>query len=721
MRLLVVFLLVLFGAYAQSLRDKLERPDVRRQPRLRRLGMVYYGAAFGGLYWILEAVRDVVVFDKGDLFSRIVKPDLVTVFMRLLAICIMLLFSVYAQKLFEEREKAKLELQKAHDDLEDLVQQRTAELIRSNTLLKKEIEEKRIIEDELLKVNRALKTLSQCNEVMVRAVEEGALLSNICKTIVYTGGYQVAWVGFSAADGTRKIRLASHAGLIEVDQGAFIAAVENASDDDLEPIREVIRTGQPKALRFTPAESGDVAWRKVAAERGFAASLVLPLGTGDKPVGVLNIVTTEADAFDSGEVDLLQELADDLAFGITALRTHAERKRAEEEKEKIQAQLLQSQKMEAVGVLAGGVAHDFNNLLTAIQVSADLGMLEIGESNPVHKILREIHQVASHAGDVARQLLLFSRKHPMEYMPMNLNGTVENLRRMLTRLIGEDIDIQTQVEPGLSNVMADHGTMEQVLMNLALNARDAMPNGGMLLIETSNSDVSESDAESVAEARPGRFVRLRVKDSGSGIASDVLPHIFEPFFSTKGPGKGTGLGLSVVYGIVQQHGGWITVTTKVGQGSCFDVYLPAVHDLAEAPRTDASQKTAAVGGRGERILLVEDEKRVQEYTAKALVKSGYAVFEASDAEEALALFNREGGKFDLLFSDVVLPDLSGIELAERLRTKNPKIKILISSGYTDQKSQWPVILEKGFRFLQKPYALTELLKTLREVLDKGSS
>ncbi len=716
MRLLIVMILILFGVYAQSLKKKLEDTDLKKTRSVRRLGMVYRGLGFGMLYWFLEALRDAFVFNKGTLFERIMHPDSISVWMRLLAICIMLLFSIYAQNLLEERERAKQALQNAHDELEDLVQQRTAELSRSYELQKKENEERRRIEDELLKVNRALKTLSQCNEVMVRAVEENALLKNICKTIVDVGGYQLAWVGLAETGGELNVRPVSYANQADysVDIGRLAESPEGGESN---PILEVILTGLPKLLKYEFSEKSAPPWMRSVIERGISASLFLPLKAGEKAIGSLNIYSMDSNAFDPSEMGLLQELADDLAFGVSALRTQVQRNRAEAEKEKIQAQLLQSQKIEAVGILAGGVAHDFNNLLTAIQVSADLAMLDIDESTPVYRTLQEIHQVSSHAGDLTRQLLLFSRKHPMEYVPMNLNQTVENLKKMLNRLIGEDIDIQTDSDGGLWNVMADQGTMEQVIMNLILNARDAMPDGGGLSIRTGNVELTSAMSQKIPESRPGRFVKLTVQDTGIGMTPETLSRIFEPFFSTKGPGKGTGLGLSVVYGIVKQHEGWIGVTSVQGKGSAFEVYLPAVSEPA-APPSKGSEIQTDLRGSGERILLVEDERSVQEHTVKALLRSGYSVTHASNSEEAVQLFEKEGGKFDLIFSDVVLPDQDGLGLIEQLLSKKPRIKVLLSSGYSDQKSQWPGITGRGFGYLQKPYSLNDLLRTLKDTLTR---
>jgi two-component system cell cycle sensor histidine kinase/response regulator CckA len=550
---------------------------------------------------------------------------------------------------------------------------------------------------------------------MVRSPEENVLFNNICKTIVHTGGYRMAWVGLAELNGGLYIRSVSCANQPE-SQMDLVALTDSHNAEQADPIREVVQTGQMKIIQYDPQKSDRTPWEDAALERGFTASVILPLGSGDRFFGVLSIYTSEPETLDKGEVDLLQELADDITFGVSTLRMRIERNKAEAEKERIQAQLHQSQKMEAVGILAGGIAHDFNNLLTAIQVSADLAMLELPESDSVYNTLQEIHRVASNAGDLAKQMLLFSRKHPMEYAPIRLNQVVTDLQKMLRRLIGEDIEIETRLDAALWNVMADKGTMEQVVMNLAINARDAMPKGGRLIIQTENEDIKGKSVQSDSDARCGKFVKLTVQDNGMGMDKEILSHIFEPFFSTKSPGKGTGLGLSVVYGIIKQHEGWITTSSAPGEGSTFEIYLPASIESAVS-LSKKKKVTANPCGKGERILIVEDERIVQESTDRALVKSGYSVLSASNGAEALRIFENEGGAFDLVFSDVVLPDRNGIELVETLKSKNPKIKVLLSSGYTDYKAQWPVIIERGFQYLQKPYMMNNLLQTLRKVLD----
>lgn len=395
-----------------------------------------------------------------------------------------------------------------------------------------------------------------------------------------------------------------------------------------------------------------------------------------------------------------------------------EQKRAEAEKTKIQTQLFQSQKMEAIGTLAGGVAHDFNNLLTAIQGCMDLALMKIPEDHESLRDLQEVQAASQRAAELTRQLLLFSRRHLTHMAPLQVNRAVEDLLKMLHRLIGEDIEIVTHTNPDLWNVLADRGTLEQVIVNLSVNGRDAMPRGGKLTIRTENVELDDFYCRMVPEARPGRFVRLSISDTGCGMSREVRERIFEPFYSTKGPGKGTGLGLSVVYGIVKMHNGWISVYSEPGQGSEFKVYLPAVSAEVEEPVAPV----AAAGdfrGRGERILVVEDERMVREFSMRALEKYGYQVTAVPTLEEGLAAFRDASPVFDMVFTDVVLPDGSGITLIENVLGKRPSMKVVLTSGYTDTKSQWKVIRRKGFRFLQKPFTLVDLLQTVRTEMDKA--
>jgi len=403
---------------------------------------------------------------------------------------------------------------------------------------------------------------------------------------------------------------------------------------------------------------------------------------------------------------------------ICIIHDITERKRMEEEKERAQVQLLQAQRMNAIGILVSGVAHEFNNLLGAIQGYAELAMMQVDEADPLHTDLQKIVRIAERGGNLIDQLLLYGRKHPMEPTLLNLNRTVGHLLEMVNRLIGEDIAINIDLEPDLWTVRADEVSIEQVIMNLVINAREAMPKGGKLAIKTENVTLDEDDCEVIPEARPGKFVCLSVADTGVGMDEEIMQHIFEPFFTTKEVGKGAGLGLSVVYGIVKQHEGWIDVHSEPGQGSMFQIYLPAL-TIKPEDEIEETIRLQDLQGSGERILLVEDEEDVRGFLTRALGENGYIVLGAANAKEAIDIFEREKGEFHLVFTDVVLPDLDGLQLVDQLLSRNPQLGVLLSSGYTDDRSQWPVIRERGFPFLQKPYALARLLQATRDAMESS--
>jgi two-component system, cell cycle sensor histidine kinase and response regulator CckA len=392
------------------------------------------------------------------------------------------------------------------------------------------------------------------------------------------------------------------------------------------------------------------------------------------------------------------------------------REKAEADKKKLHDQLLQSQKVEAIGQLAGGVAHDFNNLLMAINGYGQLILQQLGPDSPLRQDINEILKAGERAAALTRQLLAFSRRQPLQPRVVNLKSIIGDMEKMLHRLIGEDIHFKTSFAPDLQQVNVDPGQMEQVVMNLVVNARDAMPDGGKLTIRAADVDIDEEYCRLSPNGRPGQFVCLAIEDTGTGMSQEMTGRIFEPFFSTKGR-EGTGLGLSVVYGIIKQHEGWITVYSEPDQGTTFRIYLPALADGRANGDGRALAAFHASQGRGERILIAEDEEKVRQLVSRILSANGYRIETAASVTEALAVFAREGENFDLLFTDVVLPDRSGLQLIEELLASKPALKILVTSGYTDHKSQWPRIRDRGYRFLEKPYGLNLLLQTVREVLD----
>jgi signal transduction histidine kinase len=396
-----------------------------------------------------------------------------------------------------------------------------------------------------------------------------------------------------------------------------------------------------------------------------------------------------------------------------------ERKKAEDALVQSEKQFRQAQKMEAVGRLAGGIAHDFNNLLTVIMGYSHVLSAELGREHPLHSKIEETQKAGERAAMLVRQLLAFSRKQPLEPKHLSLNNVVANLEGMLQRLIGADIRLVISLDSSNSQVLADQAQLEQVLMNLVVNARDAMPHGGTLTIETAPVELEKSPLYHVEPLPPGRYVKLSVGDTGIGMDRDTQAHIFEPFFTTKEEGKGSGLGLSTVFGIVTQSGGAIDVTSRVGYGTRFDIFFPKVgadEEAASAPHAGGQP----VGGT-ETILLVEDDASVRVLLRDALKKLGYRVIEAKHGLEACLLATQELTRLDMLLTDMVMPGMGGRELAQHLTSIKPDLRILFMSGFTDDVGILAGHEHGTSGFLQKPFTPEVLARTVRKILDAASA
>ena len=404
---------------------------------------------------------------------------------------------------------------------------------------------------------------------------------------------------------------------------------------------------------------------------------------------------------------------------VLVARDVTARKRAEHALRESEGQLRQAQKMEAVGQLAGGIAHDFNNLLMAIMSNAELAALDLMEGSPVREHIDEIKSASRRARSLTQQLLAFSRKQMLQPRVLDMNAVIRDAEQILRRLIGETIATSVILEPALGQVRADPGQLVQVLINLAVNARDAMPKGGQLTIDSTNRDVTASEAPTHRGLREGRYVAIQVRDTGTGMDEDTKARIFEPFFTTKPPGQGTGLGLSTAYGIVKQSGGYIAVDSTQGAGTTFTILLPRVYEVSEPGPAAALQETPTVASANSRgtVLLVEDESAVREATKRMLRKFGFTVIEAKHGQDALLLWEQEGKSVDVVLTDVVMPSMGGAELARALRARRPNLRVVFMSGYTQGTLELSTMDEAATRFLPKPFTADQLVGTLRELID----
>jgi len=690
-------------------------------------------------------------------------------------------------------------------------------------------------EQHLQHLNQVLRAVRDVNQLITREHNPQQLLDDACKILVRARGYRLVWIG------RREGRYVEMVAVAGADQ-ALLDAIATTGFEPMRNLPYLVACYQNQTMVSQNLLTDEVyaPWREWAERFRIFSLAALPVRHGEQQFGGLCVLSDRTDMFDAEELDLLLELAGDIAFGLKTLADEAQRrqmetalteseeryrlllehapvgiavhtagrvvfanpagskilganspaeiigrlisdiihpdnwvaaqdrirrllageldlypvedvylrldgtpvtvevmsvpftyqgqpavqvivlditarKQAEETQAKLEGQLRQAQKMESIGRLAGGVAHDFNNLLTVIQGYSDLIQFKMPADNPVRKELEQIQAASRRASALTRQLLAFSRKQILEPTLLNLNELVTNLHKMLGRLIGEDIQITTVLQPGVWSIMADAGQIEQVIMNLVVNARDAMPTGGQLTIETCNVNLDDDYASIYLEAPRGPCVLLAVTDTGHGMDKATQARIFEPFFTTKDPGKGTGLGLATVYGIVKQSDGYITVYSEVGRGTTFKIYLPA-QNLPTAPPVVHVRYQVRRGS--ETILLVEDEELVRTLVQTALQDEGYTILKAGHGAEALSLCAEYPGVIDLLLTDVVMPQMSGRELAERLKTLYPALKILFISGYTDDAVVRHGLLAAEVEFLSKPFEMNKLAAKVREILDR---
>ena len=454
----------------------------------------------------------------------------------------------------------------------------------------------------------------------------------------------------------------------------------------------------------------------LAINRAAAAPIVFQ----GRAIGLFMVGNRETD-HDRASIRLLETLADKVAPILSARiegdREERRRRVLQEEKEALHAQLLQSQKVESLGMLAAGMAHDFNNVLSSILGYSDIALLKAGPETPLHKELRQIKDAAVRGAGLTRQLLLFARRHPTEISPLDMSQLISDISEMLDHLVGDDVRLDARVDGGLWMIRGDRTGIEQVITNVVANARDAMPDGGRISLTAENVIIHPEDCELLPQAKPGKYVKISVTDDGIGMDEATIKRIFEPFFTTKEMGRGTGLGLSVTYSIVKQHGGWIDVESTPGAGSTLRLYFAAVGETAgEGEVSRRGPGLEDLKGKGERILVVDDEGTIRGLVARILTENGYRTSEAGGVAEALEKSGGEAGRFDLVLTDVVLLDGNGVGLADNLLVREPDLRVLLTSGYTDERLTWATICERGYHFLQKPFLAADLLRAVRTAL-----
>jgi signal transduction histidine kinase/ActR/RegA family two-component response regulator len=451
----------------------------------------------------------------------------------------------------------------------------------------------------------------------------------------------------------------------------------------------------------------------VFREHGVTSGISVVMPGPEGPTGVVGVYANSPDAFDAGDVHFIQAVANILAAAI-------QRKSAEEGLIQSQIRLQSVMKMEAIGRLAGGIAHDFNNLVQAIGGYTEILLKRLPEHDALHRSAEEIKRAGDRAAALTRQLLAFSRQQVLQPKVLDLNTVVMNVEQLLRRLIGEDVELEIMLAPDLEPIRADAVQLEQVLMNLAVNSRDAMADGGILTIETRNVQLTQADQREAFAIHTGPYVLLAVTDTGCGMDVETKARAFEPFFTTKPAGHGTGLGLSTVYGIVKQSGGYIWVDSEPERGARVRIYLPRVEGKVEA--VEPKRRATSQAPRGsETLLLVEDEEGVRELIREWMSAHGYVVLAASNGVEALTLAESHKGPIDMLVADVIMPQMGGPALANRLLPQRPEMRVIYVSGYADEAIGDPDVLRAGAAFLQKPFSLDSLLQMVRDILDMPRS
>jgi signal transduction histidine kinase/CheY-like chemotaxis protein len=561
-------------------------------------------------------------------------------------------------------------------------------------------------EKTLVKVTRAHRIHSELSKSLIRAIDENGFMNDVCRIIVETGGYSMAWIGFAGKDEKRTVLPVAQKGF-----GRGCLEKTGIVGDEINygggTTGTAIRTGKPGIARDILNDPAFTPWRDAAVRKGYASSIALPLQDEERVFGALSIYASEPDAFDQKEVDLMLDLANDLSYGIISLRER-------DKLRQLERQLLQAQKMEAVGQLASGVAHDFNNILSAIISYSFLLRTRLKEDDASRDTIDNILSLSDRASRITKGLLAFGRKQNFEFVPVKLNDIIRNMEKLLARFAGEDVEFRAEISDRDPGIIADINRIEQVIINLVINARDSMPDGGILTVGTDITELDEDFRKSQGFGEPGVYSLLSVRDTGTGMDEETRRRIFDPFFTTKEPDKGTGLGLSVTYGIVKQHNGYITADSEPGKGTTFRIYFPAIRTSSEMVKTG---KIPDIRGKSETILIAEDEKDVRNSMRKILEEFDYKVIEAENGKDAIEKFSMSKDEVQLLVIAAVMPGEKGREVFEEIKKMKPGIRAIITSGYAEEFIQKKYTLYSQAAFISKPVLPHNFLAKIREALE----
>ncbi|MGM0645144.1 MAG: PAS domain S-box protein [Thermodesulfobacteriota bacterium] len=561
-------------------------------------------------------------------------------------------------------------------------------------------------------LNLVLRAIREVNQLITRETEAGELIRKVSKLMVASRGFTSALVVLVDAAG--RPHTWHQAGQESEEFNAPVQ--EYLQEGNLPPCCGLAQ--QHDGVLLVPKREGACRGCPQELRCQSLDALCVALGYQERFFGYMAVALPTGRGGDSEEQALFQEAANDVAFALYSLEQGEQARQAEADRERMEYQLQQAQKMEAVGRLAGGVAHDFNNMLNVILGYTTSSLERVAVEEPVYEALNQIHLAAERSADLTRQLLAFSRRQMYQPEVLNLNSLLEKQSKMLSRLIGEDVQLQFVPGEDLWNIRMDPSQVDQILVNLVINARDAMPEGGVISIETANVVLDEAYSSRLLSVEAGEYVLLAVSDTGKGISAEMQEQIFEPFFTTKEKGEGTGLGLSTVYGIVQQNTGFIHMYSEPGSGTTFKIYLPRVGDSAEMEKTPVAE-TPLTGQ--ETILVVEDEQQLLELIQTVLEEYGYTVLAAGTPEQALQFAQNIEEPIQLMLTDVVMPGMNGKALKREVESHHPSIRVVYMSGYTDNIIVKRGMVDPGLAFIQKPFSMEGLARKIRQVLDAESS